>query len=148
MTVDPIQQQIDQELAELIPEGIALELPPPIFEELGLRFTGDAPNESLSATFPYQKKFTNPMGVYQGGVQGAALDACYGTLAFLATKKPCVSVSMDTCFIRPLTAEQESFTVKVWLREVTRTLVFMEGEARLANGKLAATSSTIMKPMF
>lgn len=146
--MNPIQRQIDTELAALLPEGITLELPPPIFEELGLQFTDYVPDASLAATFPYQKKFTNPMGIYQGGIQGAALDACYGTLAFLATKKPCVSVSMDVCYVRPLNAEQPSFTVKVWLREVTRTLVFMEGEATLANGKLAATSSTIMKPMF
>lgn len=139
-----LDPQIFETLRQYLPEGLSLAIPPPVFLELGGRFTEYGESKTLKAVYPALQKFTNPMGSVQGGVVGAALDANYGSLAFIATRIPHVTVTMDTTFIRPILADNRDYIVEVRIRAQTRTLLFMDGEVYTQDGKLAATSTTTM----
>lgn len=124
--------------------GAGLTIPPRIVEELRPRFLDIGPQGPITCAFPAQERFANPMAMLQGGIVAAAFDFVFGTLAFLATERPCASVTMNLAYIRPLPADGGEFTVEVHMRSVMRSMVFLEGTARDANGNIVATATTTM----
>lgn len=122
----------------------AIEVPPKITHELRPRFLNFVASESLTCSFPAQPRFANPMGMLQGGIISATFDYVFGTLAFLATQRPCASVTMNANFIRPLPADEQDFVVEVRVCALTRSTVFLEGTASGEDGKTISTASTTM----
>lgn len=134
-----------QALRDVAPEAMLERVPPKIFHELGVEFVTYRKKALLTATFPADERFANPMGTYQGGVLGGALDIVYGSLALLVTKgKPTVTLTLETSFHRPIAAEGRPFTVEARLRAAHGTTVFLEGSVKGPDGKVAATSATTM----
>jgi len=144
--IDELSERILERIRSVAPPGVTLEIPPKVFTELGMRFVSLVPDKSLTCRFPLQGRFANPMGVFQGGIMTAALDAAFGCLAFLAVGGPCVSLTIETAFIRPLAVRDNGFfTVEVAVRSITKAFVFLEGSARNENGEMVAAASTVMK---
>lgn len=134
-------------LRDMLPDGVEIELPPPIVKELGLEFVEYLPGEAVMARCPAAHKLTGPMGVVQGGVVGVALDAAYGTLAYLEMKQPCITITMDLSFVRPLLGDGQDFHVRVSILDQTRNFILMDGHATNHQGKTVARSTTTMKLM-
>jgi len=143
---DDLSERILERIRSVAPPGAALEIPPKVFAELGMRFVSLLPDTSLTCRFPLQRRFANPMGVFQGGIMTAALAVAFGCLAFLTAGRPCVSLTIETAFIRPLAVHDDGFfTVEVAVRSVTNTFVFLEGSVQSQKGEMVATASTVMK---
>jgi uncharacterized protein (TIGR00369 family) len=120
-----------------------LVLPPPVWHELGCEFIHFEPEKKLVARVPFNPRFTNPMGAYQGGFMTAAMDNVWGPLSYMTLKSLCVTVEMGTTFVRPFLAADESMEVEASVTAVTRNLVFMEGRAlSVKSGKLLAFGRT------
>jgi len=139
-------EELMAQLREYVPEGAKIELPPLVMNELDMRFIKYEPQKYMVCAFPAQRRFANPMHVYQGGVVGAAFDVVFGAFAMLLTKKPCTTVTMETAFMRPLYASGEDFTIDVRMRAVHKNFIFLEGYGKDPNAKLFATASTTMAP--
>lgn len=134
-------------LREMLPDGVDVHLPPPIIDLIGLEFMEYIPGKSMRARCPAAHKLTGPLGVVQGGVLGVALDASYGSLAYLEMQQPCVTITMDLRFVRPLPGDGQDFEVLVAVLDKTRNFLLMEGQATNAEGKTVARSTTTMKLM-
>jgi len=143
--IESYDELID-ELRQYVPEDAKIELPPPIMAELDMRFIKYEAQKYLVCAFPAQRRFGNPMLVFQGGMAGAAFDVVFGAFAMLLTKKPCTTVTMETNFIRPLFAGGNDFTVDVRMRAVHSNFIFLEGYGKDHNAKLFATASCTMAP--
>ncbi len=140
-------EEITAALRALLPEGLEAELPPPVIVELGLYFTDYLPGTAMTARCPAARKTTGPFGIVQGGILGVALDAVYGTLAYLEMKQPCVSISMDLNFVRPLPGDGQEFEIRTGVQETTRNFILMDGRITNQAGKTIARSTTTMKLM-
>jgi len=111
---------------------------------MGAEFLEYAPGGCLKASFPASTAFANPVGVFLGAATGAAMDVLFGSLAYLETRVPCTTVTMETTFIRPILADGRSFRCEVSVRAKTKRFVFLEGRAFGPENKLAMTSTTTM----
>ncbi|EMN51288.1 hypothetical protein LEP1GSC088_4512 [Leptospira interrogans str. L1207] len=54
--------------------GLSLELPPKSFQEMKAEFVEFEPPKRLVVRIPYDSRFTNPVGIFQGGMLCAALE--------------------------------------------------------------------------
>lgn len=102
-----------------------LRLPPPVFETLqtdvrdvtrGAR--DDQIGASMTARFPIQEAYLNPMGILQGGVIGALVDGVVGPLSYLVAP-PSVTAQMTVTYLAP--ARPEAGHVEVTARLVARS---------------------------
>lgn len=137
-------EAISQEMGREIPPGAGIRIPPPAFSTLGAEFTEYAPGGALKATFHADPAFANPLGTYLGAAIGAAMDVIFGSMAYLETRQPCTTVTMETTFVRPIIADGGRYLCEVNLRAVTRRFVFLEGKAYSQTGKLAMTATSTM----
>jgi acyl-coenzyme A thioesterase PaaI-like protein len=141
------EEQVREEMLKLgvlaKAAGIELILPPPVWHELGCEFIGFEPEKKLIARVPFNPRFTNPIGAYQGGLITAAMDNVWGPLSYMALKGPCVTVEMGTTFVRPFLAADEFMEVTASVTALTKNLAFMEGRATsVKSGKLLAFGRT------
>jgi uncharacterized protein (TIGR00369 family) len=126
----------------------ALQLPPPTLLELGARFTDYLPGVSLTIEVPFQLRFTNPVGSYQGGMFAAALDEAFGPLSYLTAEAPCVTLDMAITYLKTFQAVDKVMLVKAEVVRKTSQFVFMRAEIRNPQGELlvmAQSHSTILK---
>jgi acyl-coenzyme A thioesterase PaaI-like protein len=90
-------------------------LPPPIFAELGSEVVAlDVEAGMMQMRFPFEQRFTNPLGYMQGGMIGAAMDNTIGPLSFLVAP-PSVTVRFDMRFLKPINAPITHFWVTAQL---------------------------------
>ncbi|HBF13287.1 MAG TPA: hypothetical protein DDW49_07905 [Deltaproteobacteria bacterium] len=68
----------------------------------------------------------------------------FGPLSYMVAQKPCISLYINTSYVRPVPCSQSLITVEVVVKEKTKKFLFMDGEARNAEGKLVATATTQM----
>jgi uncharacterized protein (TIGR00369 family) len=120
-------------------QGITLHLPPPSGIALGTHYTALDMGKSLTAQFQYNHAFTNPIGTIQGGFISAAFDDVCGPLAYMAAKKPVITIEMSTSFMRPFSAADAPIKIKADIVSQSRSLLVVKAEARSQNGKLLAT---------
>lgn len=141
-SVKEITYKLERIRAEAEKAGISLAIPPPTFKELGIELIDYQKGKSLKAKFPFQARFTNPMGIVQGGFISAAIDDVYGPLAYLCFEGPCVSLSMQTQYMRPFSSREGDLVVEAKVVKLTRQVLFLEATAvSTANNKLVATSN-------
>jgi len=120
---------------------ITLELPPPSSKMLGTVYTGVDLGKMLEAEFKYDARFTNPLGMFQGGFLSAAFDEVFGPLTYMAAQTPVVTIEMSTSYVRPFTAETASVRIKAEVVSKTRSLLVLRAEAHSKDGKLIATAT-------
>jgi uncharacterized protein (TIGR00369 family) len=107
---------------------------------------------SLQAATPRSATFTLPVSpalVHGGGVLcGQALMAAADTAMIIAIAsalggfRPMTTVQLQTSFLAPVPADAGSVTVHAQVLKLGRRLVFGEIELRLADGAMAAHSTT------
>ncbi len=122
-------------------QGVDLRLPPPSSLVLRTNFTEIEAGRMLAAEFPFNPDFTNPIGLFQGGLLCALFDEVYGPLTYMAAGRPVVTIEMSTSFIRPFTKNDETLRVRAEIVSRTSSLIVMRAEATNKEGKLIATSS-------
>ena len=132
------------EMCRDLPEGSGVTLPPAAFAALGAEFTEYVPGTRLKASFHADPAFANPLGVYLGAAIGAGLDVLFGSMAYMETRLPCTTVTMETTFVRPIIADGARYHGEVSLRAKTKRFVFLEGKAFNHEGKLCATATSTM----
>jgi acyl-coenzyme A thioesterase PaaI-like protein len=142
-----VEERVREEMFKLAglakAAGVELALPPPVWHELGCEFIHFEPEKKLVARVPFNPRFTNPTGAYQGGLIAAAMDNVWGPLSYMTLKGLCVTVELGTTFVRPFLAADEFMEVEASVTAITRNLVFMESRAlSVKSGKLLAFGST------
>lgn len=130
-----------QRMTALIASG-DLQLPPPAFTEMEGEFVEvDLARKTLTARFPVQKRYQNPMGYMQGGMIAAAIDNAIGPLSFMVAK-PNVTKTMEVTYLRPISPRIDAITVvAAFERAEGRELVFVADVLRSDGAKLAHARS-------
>ncbi|MCP4643375.1 MAG: PaaI family thioesterase [bacterium] len=136
-----VAQALDK--ANEMAERYGVEIPPRVFREMGGTIVDYVRNRSMRVTFPVRPEYAGPTGAMQGGMIAAAFDNAFGPFCYLVAKRPCLTVSMETSYMRTVPTDEEgTLVVEVRLRAKTRTLLFLEAEAFNGGGKLVATAKT------
>ena len=119
-------------------EAPQLQLPPPSMEELGIEYLEIIPGKEITAKLPFKQKFTNPVGIYQGGFLSAALDEVFGPLAFITTKGPCLTLSLNVTYLKAFMPSMKECLLNATILKETRQFIFMKGEITTIDGDLIA----------
>jgi uncharacterized protein (TIGR00369 family) len=122
-----------------------LQLPPPTLAELGLEYTEIIPWEKMSAKVPFQKRFVNPVGFYQGGMLGACLDEVFGPLSYVTAGSACITLSMNLTFLGPFKEEMGFCMIEAVVLKKTKNFIFMRADVKAPNGDLIAHAETHVK---
>ena len=122
-----------------------LQLPPPTLSELGLEYTEIVPNQKMSAKVPFQKKFTNPVGLYQGGMLCACIDEVFGPLSYISSGSACMTLSMNVTFLGSFKEEMGFCTIEAIVLKKTKNFIFMRADVKSPEGNLLAHSETHVK---
>jgi len=141
---DDVTQQVIAQIEALIGADKKIAIPPKVFLDMQGRFTGYEKERSLRSVFPIFERYEGPSGVMQGGMIAAAFDNTYGPFSYLTTSRYCITLNLNTSFVRPsLTADKE-LTIEVRLVDKTKQFLLLEGSAWNAQGKLIAQSTSQM----
>lgn len=119
-----------------------LQLPPPTFVELKARFLDYTEGQSLTVEVPFQERFTNPVGSYQGGMFAAALDEAFGPLSYMTAQAPCVTLEMSITYLKGLRATDRHMLVKAEVLKKTSQFIFMRAEIRNPTGELLVSAQS------
>jgi len=121
--------------------GANLQIPYPTLKIMGTTFTAYEPQKSLSARFPFNPEFTNPMHIYHGGFLTAAVDEVFGPLSYMTAERPVVTIELSTSFLRPFLEKDEWMEVRAEVISKTKSLLTLRAEVKSKAGKLLATST-------
>ncbi len=112
--------------------------PPPSNETLGVEYTEIIPGQKMSATFPYQRKFANPVGLYQGGFLSAAIDEVLGPLAYVTAGIPCMTLSLNVTYLKAFPETMKHVIVEGFVLQKTKSFIFLRAEVKSPTGELIA----------
>ncbi len=112
--------------------------PPPSNETLQVEYTEIVPGQKMSAKFPYQKKFANPIGTYQGGFLSAAIDEVMGPLSYITAGVPCMTLSLNVTFLKAIPETTKYFMVEGFVLQKTKSFIFLRAEVKTPEGELIA----------
>ncbi|TGK05662.1 PaaI family thioesterase [Leptospira langatensis] len=118
-----------------------LMVPPPAFKELSGEFVSYVRKKEMTCRFSVEPRFSNPMGVLQGGFLAAAFDNTFGPLCYLAAGKPTTTLELSVSYIRMI-KENQRITVNARVVARGNQHIYLEGEAFDEEGKLLAKSTT------
>lgn len=122
--------------------------PPPSNETLQVEYTAIEPGKRMEAKFPYQKRFSNPVGLYQGGFLSAAIDEVLGPLSYITAGTPCMTLSLNVTYLRAFPENMGHVTIEGTVLQKTKSLIFLRAEVRSPAGDLIAhaeSHATIMR---
>lgn len=118
-----------------------LELPPPSMQELKPHFISLEEGKSLAAEFPFQRRFSNPLGIYQGGFLAAAFDEVFGPLSYSVAKVPCATINFSLNYIRPFQSTDRMMVIAAEVTNLSKNFIVMKAEARNQQGKILAVAT-------
>lgn len=118
--------------------GKELQLPPPTNLELKIEYLEINPGKNMIGKIPFQERFTNPAGLYQGGFLAAALDEVFGPLSYISSGTVCMTLSLNLTFLKAFTPAMKEILVEAIVLQKTKNFIFMRGEARSLAGDLVA----------
>ncbi len=142
MQDDELTRQIIGEIEALIGADKTFAIPPKVFREMEGRFVAYEKGSSLTAAFPVLERYEGPSGVMQGGMITAAFDNVYGPFSYLLTASYCITVNLNTSFVRPIARQDGELIVEVTLVDRTKQFLLLDGTARNPQGKLVAQSTS------
>ena len=128
--------------------GAELQLPPPSAIELGLEYLEVIPNEKMVARVPFQKRFTNPIGTFQGGILSACMDDVFGPLAYVSSGHPCMTLCLNTTFLKAFVEGMKECRIEATVLQKTKSFIFMRADVKTLDGELIAHAEshvTIMR---
>jgi uncharacterized protein (TIGR00369 family) len=114
--------------------------PPNCFTSMQAKFVEYDSRRSLAVTFPVLEESLNPLRTMQGGFIVAAFDNVFGPLSYLAARVPCVTLNLNTQFIRPI-EPGDQLTVRATVVSRNAQVLQMTGEAFNSRNKVIATAS-------
>ncbi|RHX81297.1 PaaI family thioesterase [Leptospira yasudae] len=126
--------------------GLSLELPPKSFKEMRAEFVEFEGGKKIVVKIPYDDRFANPMGIFQGGMLCTALDNTFGPLSYLAARRPCVTTDLSTQFFRTFFPKDEYVLIEAKVVSKSPAMMTMQAEVRNPKNKLIAiaTSSVLI----
>lgn len=129
---------LEEEIQDLLRRaGAGATFPPNCFLAMKGEFVQYESRESLTASFPVLEENLNPLRTMQGGFLAAAFDNVFGPLSYVAARNPCVTINLNTEFIRPVeVGDRLTITAKVVSRGMQ--ILYMTGEAVNSKNKLVA----------
>ena len=122
--------------------------PPPSNETLQVEYTEIDPGKKMVAKFPFQKRFANPVGLYQGGFLAAAIDEVLGPLAYITAGRPSMTLSLNVTYLRAFSETMGHIFVEGLVLQKTKTFIFLRAEVKSPQGDLIAHAEshvTIMR---
>lgn len=126
---------INELLRSRLPAGVPLQIPPPCLLDMQGEFVEYVEGQSLTVRFPVLPRYQNPMGHMQGGFIVAALDNTLGPFSYLIAP-PSVTTSLNTQYLRPVTAQETAITCTARLVERTRSQLHLVAQAHGSDGKV------------
>ncbi|MCC8964826.1 PaaI family thioesterase [Bradyrhizobium sp. Pear76] len=93
--------------------------------------------------FQSDERHGNPYGYIHGGAILGFLDTALGSAVFVATKRKCATVSLDSRFVSG-TAPGSWIIGRTIVKKITRTFAFVDGEA-FAGDKLLVTAAAVFR---
>ncbi len=120
-------------------------LPPPTLSELGLEYTEIEPGRKMSAKVPFQKRFTNPVGLYQGGMLSACIDEVMGPLSYISSGSACMTLALNVTFLGAFKEEMGFCTIEAVVLKKTKNFIFMRADVKSPTGELIAHSEAHVK---
>jgi acyl-coenzyme A thioesterase PaaI-like protein len=122
-----------------------LELPPPSLKELELEYLEIIPGSKMVAKVLFQKRFTNPMGLYQGGILSGCIDEVFGPLSFLTANGPTMTLALNTTYLGAFKESMGHCLIEAMVLKKTKNFIFMKAEVKSPQGELLATSESHVK---
>jgi uncharacterized protein (TIGR00369 family) len=120
--------------------ALGVTFPPNCFVAMQAKFAEYESRRSLAVAFPVLEESLNPLRTMQGGFIVAAFDNVFGPLSYLAARVPCVTLNLNTQFVRPIEFG-DRLTVRVTVVSRNAQVLQMTGEAFNSRNKLVATAS-------
>ena len=124
---------------------LKFENPSPTHAELKLEYLELEPGKKMIAKVPYQKRFTNPIGLYQGGMLAASLDETFGPLSYVTAGGPCMTLSMHVTYLMAFTEKMNHCLIEAIILKKTKNFIFMRADVTSPNGELLAHAETQVK---
>jgi uncharacterized protein (TIGR00369 family) len=132
---------LEEELQSLSrDQALGATFPPNCFTTMQAKFEDYESRRSLVVSFPVLEESLNPLQTMQGGFIVAAFDNVFGPLSYLAARVPCVTLNLNTQFVRPI-APGDRLTVRATVVSRNAQVLQMSGEAINSRNKLIATAS-------
>lgn len=131
-------KSLERTKAELNAKGIDIQLPPASMLELQIEYLEATPGKSIKGKVPFQKRFTNPIKTYQGGILAAAIDDHFGPLSYITAGRPCTTLSLNMTFLKPFTEKMGHIIVEAEVLQKTKSFIFMRATAKSLEGDLLA----------
>lgn len=127
--------------------GKDIQMPPNFVATLGMQVTAFEVGTSLTAEFPFDARYANPLGLYLGGMTCALIDAVMGPLSYMAAQAPALTTEFSISYMRPFSQKDEKIIIEAVVISRSRQLVVMEATAHNPQGKLIAKArSTSLIP--
>lgn len=123
----------------------ALTLPPPTLKELGLEYLVVESGVRMHAKVPFQKRFTNPVGFYQGGMLAACIDEVFGPLSYMTAGSACMTLSMNMTYLGAFKEEMQYCMIEATVLKKTKNFIFMRAEVLSPTGELMCHAETHVK---
>jgi len=133
---------INHLLLSRVPADSGLVIPPPCLLDMQGEVLEYVEGERLDIRFPVLPRYRNPMGNMQGGFIVAALDNTLGPFSYLIAP-PSVTSSLNTQFLRPVTAKETFIVCSARVVERTRSTLYLAGEARGGDGKIVVLCQSV-----
>lgn len=93
--------------------------------------------------FASDERHGNPNGVLHGAAILTFLDTCLGRAVVMSTGRICATIALNAQFVSPAPAGSW-ITGRVQIRKTTRTMVFLDAEAR-SGENLLVTATAIFR---
>lgn len=122
-----------------------LHLPPPSMLELGHEFLEIVPGQKMVAKIPFQKRFVNPVGVFQGGFLTACIDDVFGPLSYITANGPCMTLSLNTTYLGAFKEEMGHCIIEATVLRKTKNFIFMRADVKSPDGELMAHAESHVK---
>jgi uncharacterized protein (TIGR00369 family) len=120
-------------------------LPPPTLQELQLEYLEIVPGQKMTAKVPFQKRFTNPVGVFQGGILSACVDEVFGPLSYLTAQGPTMTLSMNVTYLGSFKEEFGHCLIFAEVLKKTKNFIFMRADVKSPDQNLIAHTETHVK---
>jgi uncharacterized protein (TIGR00369 family) len=120
-------------------------LPPPTLAELQLEYLDIVPGQKMTAKVPFQKRFTNPVGVFQGGILSACVDEVFGPLSYLTAQGPTMTLSMNTTYLGSFKEEFGHCIIYAQVLKKTKNFIFMRADVKSPGDELIAHAESHVK---
>jgi uncharacterized protein (TIGR00369 family) len=112
--------------------------PPPSNETLLVEYTEIVAGSKMTGKFPYQKRFSNPVGLYQGGFLSAAIDEVLGPLSYITAGVPCMTLSLNVTYLRAFPESMGHVMIEGIVLQKTKSFIFLRAEVKSPAGDIIA----------